>query len=73
MALIRHIGQLAADMRMLYKWHREDGHKRWKAFCKTALCDGQTKAAAACMAVLCLAVVITIVLTFGPGGFFFNK
>jgi len=71
MALIRHIGQLAADMRMLYKWHREDGHKRWKAFCKTALCDGQTKAAAACMAVLCLAVACAIAWAFGPyGGLF---
>ena len=68
MALIRHIGQLAADMRMLYKWHREDGHKRWKAFCKTALCDGQTKAAAACMAVLCLAVACAIAWAFGPYG-----
>ena len=71
MALIRHIGQLGADMRMLYKWHREDGHKRWKAFCKTALCDGQTKAAAACMAVLCLAVACAIAWAFGPyGGLF---
>ena len=71
MALIRHIGQLAADMRMLYKWHREDGHKRWKAICKTALCDGQTKAAAACMAVLCLAVACAIAWAFGPyGGLF---
>ena len=68
MALIRHIGQLAADMRMLYKWHREDGHKRWKAFCKTALCDGQTKAAAACIAVLCLAVACAIAWAFGPYG-----
>ena len=69
--MIRHIGQLAADMRMLYKWHREDGHKRWKAFCKTALCDGQTKAAAACMAVLCLAVACAIAWAFGPyGGLF---
>ena len=71
MALIRHIAQLSADMRMLYKWHREDGHKRWKAFCKTALCDGQTKAAAACMAVLCLAVACAIAWAFGPyGGLF---
>ena len=68
MALIRHIGQLSADMRMLYKWHREDGHKRWKAFCKTALCDGQTKAAAACMAVLCAAVAFAIAWAFGPYG-----
>ena len=68
MALIRHIGQLAEDMRMLYKWHREDGHKRWKAFCKTALCDGQTKAAAACMAVLCAAVAFAIAWAFGPYG-----
>lgn len=69
--MIRHIGHLAADMRMLYKWHREDGHKRWKAFCKTALCDGQTKAAAACMAVLCLAVACAIAWAFGPyGGLF---
>ena len=69
--MIRHIGQLAADMRMLYKLHREDGHKRWKAFCKTALCDGQTKAAAACMAVLCLAVACAIAWAFGPyGGLF---
>ena len=69
--MIRHIGQLSADMRMLYKLHREDGHKRWKAFCKTALCDGQTKAAAACMAVLCLAVACAIAWAFGPyGGLF---
>ena len=66
--MIRHIGHLAADMRMLYKWHREDGHKRWKAFCKTALCDGQTKAAAACMAVLCAAVAFAIAWAFGPYG-----
>ena len=71
MALIRHIGQLAADMRMLYKWHREDGHKRWKAFCKTALCDGQTKAAAAFVGLLCLAVACAIAWAFGPyGGLF---
>ena len=73
MALIRHLAQLAADIAKLYKSYRCYGHRRWTAVCKTVTNDGQTKAAAACMAVLCLAVVITIVLTFGLGGFFFNK
>ena len=73
MALIRHLGQLAADIAELYKSYRGYGLRRWTAVCKTVTNDTQTKAVAACMAVLCLAVVITIVLTFGPGGFFFNK
>ncbi len=73
MALIRHLAQLAADMRSLYRFYRRNGYSKARALQIAVTCDGQTKAAAACMAVLCLAVVITIVLTFGPGGFFFNK
>ena len=73
MALIRHLGQLAADIAELYKSYRGYGLRRWTAVCKTVTNDTQTKAVAACMAVLCLAIFSAIVLTFGPGGYFFNK
>ena len=71
--MIRHLAQLAADMRSLYRFYRRNGYSKARALQIAVTCDGQTKSAAACMAVLCAAVVITIVLTFGLGGFFFNK
>ena len=71
MALMRHLAQLAADIAELYKSYRCYGHRRWTAVCKTVTNDGQTKAAAACMAVLCAVIVITIAWAFGPyGGLF---
>jgi len=71
--MMRHLARLAGNMHSLYRFFRRHGYSKARALQITALFDAQTKAAAACMAVLCLAVVITIVLTFGPGGFFFNK
>ena len=71
MALIRHLAQLAADMRSLYRFYRRNGYSKARALQIAVTCDGQTKAAAACMAVLCLAVACAIAWAFGPyGGLF---
>ena len=71
--MIRHLTQLAGNMHSLYHFFRRHGYSKARALQIVALFDAQTKAAAAFVGLLCLAVVITIVLTFGPGGFFFNK
>ena len=71
--MIRHLTQLAGNMHSLYHFFRRHGYSKARALQIVALFDAQTKAAAACMAVLCLAIFSAIVLNFGPGGYFFNK
>ena len=71
--MIRHLTQLAGNMHSLYHFFRRHGYSKARALQIVALFDAQTKAAAACMAVLCAAVACAIAWAFGPGGYFFNK
>ena len=66
--MIRHLTQLAGNMHSLYHFFRRHGYSKARALQIVALCDGQTKAAAACMAVLCAAVAFAIAWAFGPYG-----
>jgi len=69
--MMRHLARLAGNMHSLYRFFRRHGYSKARALQITALFDAQTKAAAACMAVLCLAVAFAIAWAFGPyGGLF---
>jgi len=69
--MMRHLARLAGNMHSLYRFFRRHGYSKARALQITALFDAQTKAAAACMAVLCAAVACAIAWAFGPyGGLF---